>query len=298
MSLFDIHASPNATDAAATEACKLEILEAGTGHGSLTLHLSRAIHAANAPKPLASRIDGSAVSSGADQKNATDENDLLHWKAERRAILHSIDVSANYSKHAAKTVRGFRRGIYADNVDFHVGDVSEWIESEIVKRNVDDSGAQPSTFLTHAFLDLPATETHLATVASAMHSNGILIIFNPSITQVAECVQLVKQESLPLHLEQVVELGSNGTSAGREWDVRAVKPRAKSASQSSSEPTSAQASKAEEVSDSVDDGHATRDVEQRTQRESSNDWKLVCRPKVGERITGGGFLGVFRKIKE
>jgi len=25
-------------------------------------------------------------------------------------------------------------------------------------------------------------------------------------------------------------------------------------------------------------------------------WSLVCRPKVGDRVVGGGFLGVFKKM--
>ena len=31
--------------------------------------------------------------------------------------------------------------------------------------------------------------------------------------------------------------------------------------------------------------------------EDKEDWKWVCRPKVGDLIVGGGFLAVFRKMK-
>jgi len=72
-------------------------------------------------------------------------------------------------------------------------------------------------FLTHAFLDLPATHDHLATVASALRTDGTLIVFSPSITQIAECMQRTKQDRIPLFLDQTLELGTNGTSGGREW---------------------------------------------------------------------------------
>ena len=28
-----------------------------------------------------------------------------------------------------------------------------------------------------------------------------------------------------------------------------------------------------------------------------SEWSLVCRPKVGDRVVGGGFLGVFKKMR-
>ncbi|TIA52806.1 adenine-N(1)--methyltransferas-like protein [Aureobasidium pullulans] len=292
VSLLDIHPS------AAHEAGKLEILEAGTGHGALTLHLSRAIHAANSqkPKPLPSpapdSVGGEPATEDSSGSGQTESDDALTaWKASRKAVIHTIDISPKYSKHAAKVVAGFRHGLYADNVDFHVGDASGWIKSEHERRNSD----QP--FLTHAFLDLPATHDHLSAVASALKNDGTLIIFNPSITQIVDCVQKIKQQDIPLFLDQTLELGNNGTSGGKPWDLRAVKPRAAPkvlAGEESSD--SVQSSGSEEPE--KQDQNITRDPAQTLTEAKPEEpnWTFVCRPKVGERIIGGGFLGIFRKM--
>ncbi|KAK4948786.1 hypothetical protein LTR66_014089 [Elasticomyces elasticus] len=243
----------------------------------------------------------------------------------RRGIIHTIDVSEKYSKHAERVVRGFKHGIYAKNVDFHVGDVSQWIKehqqqptlasseaasgasSELTPDDADSVQTAPSPsapepkngkmqFLTHALLDLPSADTHLATVASALYTNSILTVFNPSITQIAECVRLIKQENLLLHLEQVVELGT-----GRRWDVRAVKPRASLKERARVE-NGLEAEVGELRSDDDDESAAkARDLEEAKapiESETNDHWSLVCRPKVGERIVGGGFLGLWRKMMD
>lgn len=315
MSLLDLHVSPTDPETGTSTRPELEILEAGTGHGSLTLHLSRAIHAANQFKPTPLTPDETGVDD-VQESNETEEkikqDDAIDaWKRSRRAVLHTIDVSAKYSKHARKTVRGFRNGLYADNVEFHVGDVSEWVCAELSRRSsetvqdaaspaVDENSAQIVPFLTCAFLDLPSTHTHLSTVASALRTDGILIVFNPSITQIAECVQKVKQETLPLFLEQALELGTNGSSGGREWDVRAVKPRAnKKTDESASQPGEGMTD-AGSTTPGLEGEDASRQKEQALSNpvNDQHEWSLVCRPKVGERVIGGGFLGVFRKMKD
>ncbi|KAK4983323.1 hypothetical protein LTR50_007302 [Elasticomyces elasticus] len=243
----------------------------------------------------------------------------------RRGIIHTIDVSEKYSKHAERVVRGFGHGIYAKNVDFHVGEVSQWIKehqqqptlvsseaasgasSGLTPDNADSVQTAPppsalkptngkTQFLTHALLDLPSADTHLATVASALYTNGILTVFNPSITQIAECVRLIKQENLLLNLEQVVELGT-----GRRWDVRAVKPRASLKKRAGVE-NGLEAEVGELGSDDDDESAAkARDLEEAKapiESETNDRWSLVCRPKVGERIVGGGFLGLWRKMMD
>jgi len=286
VSLFDLHPS------AAEDGEKIELLEAGTGHGALTLHLSRAIHGANsqAPKPapvLETTEDRSVSESVSNDQQPESDNALATWKASRNAVIHTIDISPKYSKHAANIVAGYRHGRYANNVDFHVGDVSEWIKSEHVRR------ASEAPFLTHAFLDLPATHDHLSAVASALQNDGTLIIFNPSITQILDCVSKIKRQNMPLFLDQALELGNNGSSGGKLWDVRAVKPRASSKVQPLEDGSDAvQASESDSSEESI-----TRDPAQAVKEAKPADpnWTFVCRPKVGERITGGGFLGVFRK---
>src|SRR5215469_15842918 len=101
VNLLDLHPD-SARDSKEKDRRRLEILEAGTGHGGLTLHLARAIHAANPPAP-----------SIPDSSNNGQENDSadhtyaawMQWKGERRAVIHSIDVKERYSNHARNIVR-------------------------------------------------------------------------------------------------------------------------------------------------------------------------------------------------
>lgn len=314
-SLFDLHVSPPTTNSPPGDGERLEILEAGTGHGALTLHLSRAIHAANPPRPVQETGTADAQPAPVEKSGEDGETDmpapsqaLASWKANRRAVIHTIDVSAKYSKHARKIVRGFRRGMYADNVEFHVGDVSAWLKEEVARRAQSSASTSAATgdgstdtalvdvppFLTHAFLDLPSTHDHVSTVASALRPDGMLIVFNPSVTQIADCMQKIKRERIPLYLEQTLELGTNGASGGREWDIRVVRPR-------SSIPKVAEV-EAEPQGESqavVEEGDITKaEAEEITRAAPAEAWSLVCRPKVGDRVIGGGFLGVFRKMKD
>jgi tRNA (adenine57-N1/adenine58-N1)-methyltransferase len=267
----------------------LEILEAGTGHGALTLHLSRAIHAANLPLPRPPPV--------AQQEEPEDAIYLgesmadLHltasesWKNNRRAIVHTLDISSKHSKHAKKIVEGFRDGMYASNVDFHVGDVSDWIAKQKTARQTEEP------FLTHVFLDLPNAEHHLMNVAPVLHVNGILAVFNPSITQIADCVEAIREQKMPYLLDQVIELGA-GTI--REWDVRAVKPRATlrkvEVHDCSETPTG-------DTTEAVE-GQAVRDEElAKDLAQTEEKWAMVCRPKAGQQVVGGGFLGIWRRME-
>ncbi|KAH7078317.1 S-adenosyl-L-methionine-dependent methyltransferase [Paraphoma chrysanthemicola] len=287
VSLLDIHVD-TPSDPLKT-APPLEILEAGTGHGALTLHLSRAIHAANPPLPKAPPI-----TQADDVEDAVYLGDTmadLHltasesWKSNRRAIVHTLDISSKHSKHAKKIVEGFRSGIYAQNIDFHVGDVSEWIADQKSRRNTDEP------FLSHVFLDLPNAEHHLQSVAPVLHVNGMLAVFNPSITQIAGCVEAIRQQKMPYLLDQVIELGA-GTI--REWDVRAVRPRAtlnKSEVRESSSSSDGEAVGPME-GQAARDGELARDLAQ-----SEEKWAMVCRPKAGQQVVGGGFLGLWRRME-
>ncbi|KAK4888342.1 hypothetical protein LTR27_012751 [Elasticomyces elasticus] len=276
--LLDLHPEPPRWGEDKGE--RLEILEAGTGHGALTLYLSRATHGANTPSPRPLRREDGAEKEGGDVAAEA-------WKAKRRAVVHSIEISEKYSFHARTVVQGFRHGMYTPNVDFHVGSVSAITSSLLAEK-------QGQEFLSHAFLDLPGTEGHMGVVAKALKVDGALIVFCPSITQVMACLETVKQDGIPLELEKVLELGVNGGTGGREWDVRAVKPR----------------SRQQQTTDNVvDDGGEARAQEDRGIDLSSSEedgqgggkdegWKMICRPKVGELVVGGGFLGVFRKKRE
>ncbi|KAH7405807.1 S-adenosyl-L-methionine-dependent methyltransferase [Phaeosphaeria sp. MPI-PUGE-AT-0046c] len=267
----------------------LEILEAGTGHGALTLHLARAVHAANSPRPRPPPIvqqdePEDAVYLGESMADL-DQTAAATWRDNRRAIVHTLDISGTHSKHAKKIVGGFRGGIYSGNVDFHVGDVSEWLSDQRAKRQTEEP------FLSHVLLDLPNADHHLPNVAQALHVNGMLAVFNPSITQIVDCVAAVREQKMPYLLDKVIELGA-GTI--REWDVRAVKPRAS-------------VNKAK-VQESVEgsDGGAVDPVEEQKARDdelakdlsqAEEKWATVCRPKAGQQVVGGGFLGLWRRME-
>jgi tRNA (adenine57-N1/adenine58-N1)-methyltransferase len=289
VSLLDIHVD-TLSEPLSTEP-PLEILEAGTGHGALTLHLSRAVHAANPPRPRAPTLvqehpeePGEDVYQGetmADLHDAASES----WKSNRRAIVHTLDISSKHSKHAKKIVEGFRGGMYAGNVDFHVGDVSDWIAQQKSKRKTNES------FLTHVFLDLPNADSHLMNVAPVLHVNGLLAVFNPSITQIVDCVNAIREQRMPYVLDQVIELGA-GTV--RQWDVRAVRPRASLKKAESRTPSES----SDEQPIDVTEGQAARDDElAKDLAQSEEKWAMVCRPKAGQQVVGGGFLGLWRRME-
>ncbi len=292
VSLLDIHVDTFSSASIAEP--PLEILEAGTGHGALALHLSRAIHAANPPYPSLASYTSSQEE---ESENATylgeSASDLQEsagevWRASRRAIVHSLDIEPRYSKHAQKIAQGFRDGMYARNIDFHVGDISAWIASQRRMRKTEEP------FLTHVLLDLPSANTHLANVAPALHVNGMLAVFNPSITQIVECVEMIREQKMPYLLDQVIELGA-GTI--REWDVRAVRPRAILREKDIPEPLK---QPSEETDSEVQvQGQELKGEElAEDQAKQEEKWAMVCRPKVGAQVVGGGFLGLWKRMKQ
>lgn len=101
VSLLDIHVARADHDygGRGSEEEPVEILEAGTGLGSLTLYLSRAL------LPCSS------------------------------AQLHTMDVSARHSAHAQKVISGFRRGIYLPNIRFYVSDPGTWCREQLSIRD-------------------------------------------------------------------------------------------------------------------------------------------------------------------
>ena len=306
MSLLDIHApiSP-------PESC-FEILEAGTGHGGLTLYLARAIQAFNPPSPDIDVAQNAACErddcvptaiSDEEREDAVEtptspdtDPESQDWKSPRRAVIHTLDISADNSAHAKRIVQDFQHGLYANNVDFHVGDVSEWISQELTARTKSSEGEGSKQFLAHVLLDLPMPEAHLEGVASALQVDGRLTVFNPSITQISACVEYIRKKKLPFVLDQVLELGSSMTG-GREWSVRAVRPRASVRAQENR--AKALDNAGEEGGSSTDvNSEITRDQEQAQALASHDeDWAMICRPKVGGMISGGGFLGVWRRMR-
>ena len=222
------------------------------------------------------------------------EEVYAEWRANRRAVVHTLDISGKHSSHAKITVRNFRQGMYFSNVDFHVGSINNYISGRLAET------FEP--FFDHAILDLPDTHAFMEVVGKALKPNGKLITFCPSITQINACLLLVKEKKLPFFMESVLETGSAIGVGGREWDVRLVKPRATLKPDTNVEGQAHHA---------VNEGVDSADVQLKSAIAGSSDLsetvstsiappailglELVCRPKVGGRVTGGGFLGVWRR---
>lgn len=234
-----------------------------------------------------------------DQNNDTVQKDWDEWRAQRRAVIHTVDVSPKFSAHAEQVVRGFRRGIYAGNVDFHIGAVEDWIKDQLQRRSspkglFSNAGNVTEPFLSYAILDMPSAHQRIPHVVPALRRDGLLVVFMPSITQIGECVQLIQKEKLPFVMERVVELGM-GISGGRLWDVRMAvkKSRADPSSWAKEGRDEPEPNATDETDSAESSSSSTVSAE-----DSIQDNVLVCRPKVGSKIVGGGFVGIWRRIED
>lgn len=264
----------------------VEIFEAGTGMGALTLHLARAMHGANPPVPsqlrdalceapyarntLPKKImsdDGAPEYDNSPHALEFPDPELasLHENhvSSRRAVLHTLDINPTSSRMAHSLVRHFRRGQYLLDVDFHVRTIRSYLSSRLSQ-----NGGDP--FLSHVILDLPSSQEHADVAVDALLPGGKLVVFFPSITQILEFVVWAKDSDQPVFLDRVVELqtstsGGDGMfrdgTGGRNWEVKVVNIR-----------------KALETGET---GAAAR--------------AHVCRPKVGTLVVGGGFVAVFSR---
>jgi ribosomal protein L20A (L18A) len=204
-------------------------------------------------------------------------------------MVHTLDISAKHSAHARTIVKNFRHGIYYNSVNFNVGDLPDFFSTH---------NSSLTQFLSHVILDMPSAETRIPLVSKHMRVDGKLLVFNPSVTQIAECVQIIKDLRLPLILEHVLELGG-GQSGAREWDVRIAKIR--SVEKEAAQKTASAA----EVTEpgfwrSIIERVWSSQAPQVTPEKSTppKDWAVVCRPKYTDRIVGGGFLGVWRRMRD
>ena len=343
---------------------KLEIFEAGTGHGALTLFLARAIHAANPPAPPIpplrrrswraepvkagtadttetekepisppfEKLKGKEITTLPEQKaegvagkawmflnnllakpqpiadakassNVAEgtkwtmgraahgisdpdpaEEALLLQQEEvydrylphRRAIIQTLDISPDNSNHARNSIRNYQNGMYYSSVDFHIGTISEYLSSRLAT-------SKGSPIFSHAILDLPRTHNYLDIVSQSLKPDGVLITWNPSLTQIIQCVHEVRKQRLPLFLESVLEVGRGAGVGGREWDVRAVLPRDIGR-------------KRKEAEAKVQESTNGDTLEESTVETSDEGWEMICRPRVGVRVEGGGFIGVWKRM--
>ena len=162
----------------------------------------------------------------------------------------------------------------------------------------------------HIILDLPSTPSHLRAASAALASNGTLVVFCPSVTQIAQCVAVIREQGLPLAYSTVLELGQ-GMVGGKQWDVRMAKVRKPDQERErgagakgkpdvvEEERTRSQrmrATLAEWLMRGLDGkSNGAPRTEQSEKSEPQDRWEMVARPSVGHRVAGGGFLGVWKK---
>ncbi|KAH7152929.1 S-adenosyl-L-methionine-dependent methyltransferase [Dactylonectria macrodidyma] len=260
VSLLDLNLPRPGEEDEELNAQPFEIFEAGTGMGSLTLHLARALHAANPATTPALRTSLCTAhykpyDFGLDL-SPEDQASFDSYRASRRAVLHTLDRNAKHSRAAHKLIRQYRRALYFPTVDFHVGSIDDYLSERLAQ-----TGGAP--FLSHAILDLPSAEENAVSVIQALKPNGLLILFQPSISQIGDFQAWMRSTDQPVRFERVLEFpisttadGVRDTGGGREWDVKTVVPRG---AEADAQPVQ------------------------------------IMRPKVGDRVAGGGFVAVLRR---
>ena len=153
---------------------------------------------------------------------------------------------------------------------------------------------------------MPSAEKRIPEVARVLKTDGVLAVFTPSITQIGDCVQLIKDQHLPLVLTKSVELGM-GISGGGLWDVRPAVIRGSLKNRDDAEePTNEELDSLVDTSAANNQTHYAKEEDGSFQssqesglggENQSVKHVMVCRPKVGERIVGGGFVGIWRMGK-
>ena len=278
--LLDIHVRPFSSSSP-----RVEILDAGTGHGSLALHLARAIAAANLPPPelpfpelrLKSTHAGAVTPHGYEEAKV--QRSWHDYHESRKAIVHTVERHLDNSIHAEKMIRGLRQGLYWHHINFYACRVGDWVIKQ----------AHRGPFLSYITLDLPDVHREIASVSEALMPDGKVCVFAPSITQIAECLKIIDEKKAALYLDKVIELGE-GISTGRVWDLRYFTPRAREKSQAKPIDPTLEVAEVDE-----DPAFSNEDQETTSSDDHSTGKVLVCRPKVGDRVVGGGFIGLFRK---
>jgi predicted O-methyltransferase YrrM len=241
---------------------------------------------------------------------------LTEYLASRRAVLHTLDRNASHARHARRLVRQFRRAQYLGDVDFHTGDLAAYLEARLAARH-------DRPFLDRAVLDLPGPHRPeiAAPLIRALRSGALLAVFTPSVSQLAQFIQAwadpvhsrhrARQQQQQQHqasnagaeaeaetaaaaaaspppllkVERIVELptsvllaspsalGVTDAGPGRPWDLRTAVPRELERQRSS-------------ASDDATDEAASAGPDELVQ---------IMRPKVGDRVVGGGFVAVLRR---
>lgn len=180
------------------------------------------------------------------------------------AVLHSIDKNPNHLATGQKNLKNYQRGMYEDDVQFCLADSPiHWLQSPSTKewiknssKNNDPVYDHSSSFLSGIFLDMPDPEAQFKDLSIHLKVDHALIIFCPSVTQILNAVQTV-------HHDRSIKLAFS----------RCIE----------FEPCTS--------------GGSLREWDVRVSDiRNTNKEGVVCRPRVGTKISGGGFVGVFKKL--
>lgn len=236
VNLGDFHFdSPELTDDNKLKDSPIQILEAGTGHGSLSLAICSKLHITNA---------------------------FLEKFGVRGGVLHSIDCNKNHSRRGEITVEQFKRGLYKNDIKFHIAESpTDWLQNQssewkALESNQDTLEENHEGFLSGAFLDMPDIPQNIKEISKNLKQDAPLIIFCPSVTQILDVIKTIRESEGSIKLTHIrtVELPPGIGGGLQDWDVRYTKIRA------------------------------------------TDEFGVVCRPKVGGRAVGGGFVAVFKKL--
>ena len=182
-------------------------------------------------------------------------------KSLRGAILHSVDRNGMHSSVGKANVSNYKNGRYVDDVEFYVSETpSAWLNEHMQQKK------NPEPYLSGVFLDLPNPEEYLHDIARHMKLEATLIVFCPSVTQILQCKKVIEDS----------RRASTDSHQKREnlIDLTLTKT----------------------IELPPGNGGGTREWDVKTvfTRESEENVS-ICRPKVGLKVVGGGFVGVFKK---
>ncbi len=237
VTLADLHYDfPELTNDNQLVGSPIQILEAGTGHGSLALAICSRLHPTNC---------------------------FLQKFNVRGGILHSIDCNVNHSRRGEITLEHFKRGMYRDDVKFHLAESPvDWLQNHsegwklLEKHDESESFEDKEGFLSAAFLDMPEISSNVSQISKNLKQDASLVIFCPSVTQILEVIKTIKDSEGEIKLSHIrtIQLAPGMGGGLQDWDVRFTHIRA------------------------------------------SNEEGIVCRPKVASRVVGGGFVAIFKKL--
>ncbi|KAI8582603.1 hypothetical protein K450DRAFT_226060 [Umbelopsis ramanniana AG] len=143
------------------------VLEAGTGNGSLTLYLARAVAGS------IDTMEGAKVQQGR---------------------VDTFDIRESHIRQAEQTVGNFARGVYGPTVKFHSGSPSSVLSDDL------------DSLYDGAVLDMPEPRHELGVVVQHLKNDRFLVCYLPNITQVVDLLSFIKKNNMPLAMDDCVDV--------------------------------------------------------------------------------------------